>query len=234
MSNVVNSYRFGGAAPSFSFNNALLFDGVNDYLDFPNYTSSMPSTHSFSCWVNTVDIGNFNATVGLCAADITNVELKVQSSLSRIQYRLFTVTKTWTIPALSNNTWYHIVMSMDALSTRVYVNGTESSTGALTHTVGGSATQNIVNVGRNYNGTDYVDGKIDEWGLWYNYALTASDVTTLYNSGNGSSVADISPSNLWAGSHHDETAGNTTANLGTGGTISLINFPVDDSQWVTH
>lgn len=84
---------------------------------------------------------------------------------------------------LSTGTWYHVVYVWNAgVHIKVYLNGTNEGTTATATTllrtsgVGSSFGNSLNPPGA------YFDGLIDEAVLW-NRALTADEVTTLYNSG---------------------------------------------------
>lgn len=89
--------------------------------------------------------------------------------------------------ALSALTWYHIVAVNrgDGQTLQLYVNGADVSTSAGTFT--GTLFEGLSNTyfGNSFpGGTGFVCGKIDEPAIWA-IALTAGEVTTLYNSGAG-------------------------------------------------
>lgn len=83
---------------------------------------------------------------------------------------------------LSLSTWYHVVWQYDAAADliRIYVNaGTPTTT---SDTTGATDSTNELRLGR--QGSAYYDGRIDAVGIWRR-ALSADEITTLYNSGNG-------------------------------------------------
>jgi hypothetical protein len=91
----------------------------------------------------------------------------------------------------STNTWYMVTMAHDASTSSVtyYVNG--SSIGTVHAGEGGGnmvAGTNALAVGTDYInntlGPDYFDGQIDELGIW-NRALSAAEISQLYNGGSG-------------------------------------------------
>lgn len=91
-----------------------------------------------------------------------------------------------TSAALSNGVWYHLCATYDSVSDNLilYINGVAVATnttskGAFTNT--DAADQ--ITIG-NVNNLDYFTGYIDEVGIW-SRALTADEVSQLYNSGNG-------------------------------------------------
>ena len=71
-------------------------------------------------------------------------------------------TKNWTVPTMSTSTWYHVAIVRSGSEVRAYLDGTESTSGALTlstdftdhHTNG-------LKVGRGTSNTDY-SGYLDE------------------------------------------------------------------------
>lgn len=86
-----------------------------------------------------------------------------------------------TTTALSSGVWYHVVCTFNGTTMKIYLNGNEEGTDTFsgTRVAAGSETY----LARRGNG-DYFDGKIDEVGMW-SRELTSSEVTELYNSGNG-------------------------------------------------
>jgi len=86
---------------------------------------------------------------------------------------------------LSEETWYHIVVTQEGNTRKIYIDGVEVSTESSAYT--GGITGNPTYIGSNVATTeDYytVDGIIDEMGFW-SRALTSDEITTLYNEGNG-------------------------------------------------
>ena len=211
-------YVSGGG---FAFGNCLDFDGTNDYLSFTQGSAS--DTFALSCWVNGDNIATSNFP--LVGDSNTSNYIRVNNANSRIIVRNYTGTNTFFSGfSFSNSTWYHIVVSSNALSCRVWVNGSESSSGTQTIASSPGDVNQYERLGFD-NGPNYANGRFDEWGLWYGSYLTPTDVATLYNGGNGSDVSAINSGTLWVGSHLDESGlPSTTANLGSGGTINLNNF----------
>ena len=85
----------------------------------------------------------------------------------------------------STNVWYHIVLTFASSVTKLYVNGSNVAT---TSTSGYTTNQTTQFVGIGDKAQTAVNlpfnGQIDEFAFW-NEALTASEITALYNSGNG-------------------------------------------------
>lgn len=85
---------------------------------------------------------------------------------------------------LAHSTWYHVVFSHETSSTgrAIFLNG--AADGEDDYAVGIYQGDGDFHFGRSENSTDYLDGYIDEAGLW-SRALTADDAVKLYNNGSG-------------------------------------------------
>ena len=213
--------RKNASGGGFAFGNCLDFDGPNDYLSFAQYGSTT-NTLAVSCWINGDDINTINWPI--ISDSSTNNYIRVNAINNRVVVRINSTNYFFTGFSFSNSTWYHLVMSSNAGSCRVYLNGIESTAGALSIPASSPSTNNFARLGFD-NGGNYANGKFDEWGLWYGSYLTPTDVATLYNGGAGADVSTVNIGTLWVGSHLDESGlPSTTANLGSGGTINLNNF----------
>lgn len=223
MSNVINSYRFGGAAPSFSFNNALTFDGVDDHVLFTALGAA--TTYTVSLWFKTNAFSSDRLIDGSNGTD----QIRLQSS-TLIQVRQ-TSTQNFTVPTMSTATWYHLMVAYQTLGTRakVYLNSVESSSGGLN--VGGSPAWKAL--GRIAGGGFTLDGTMDEVCIKTGYTGTLTDAQNLYNSGAGVDASTIltSPEIHF---HLDESGTATTAvNSGSGSNGTLTNFPTS-GMWNAH
>ena len=80
--------------------------------------------------------------------------------------------------------WYHVVMTFDGTNLILYVNGDEKDTNSNSNY--STTNQNgVFSIGRRDDTNSlYYNGIIDEVAFW-NTALSANAVSTLYNSGSG-------------------------------------------------
>tara|TARA_R110002167_G_scaffold226717_4_gene431948 strand:- start:240 stop:1088 length:849 start_codon:yes stop_codon:yes gene_type:complete len=88
--------------------------------------------------------------------------------------------------ALSADTWYHILVTHDNTgnSRHIYLNGTSVANDSdVTVYQGGGDFQ----IGNTQNSTDFINGYVDEFNFWTR-VLTASEIASLYNNGNGKHV----------------------------------------------
>jgi Concanavalin A-like lectin/glucanases superfamily len=98
------------------------------------------------------------------------------------------IEKGATTTSLADGTWKHVVFTYDGSSTaagvNMYVNGSLESMSTSTDTLGSSIVGTSgVYLGRRDDGL-YYSGDMDELGVW-NRVLSATEVSTLYNSGSG-------------------------------------------------
>jgi len=88
--------------------------------------------------------------------------------------------------ALSHSTWYHIVVLHDNAggARTIYLDTVaKGSDSSVTVNQGDGNFQ----LGNTQNSTDYFNGYLDEFNMWHR-VLTADEISTLYNSGNGKQV----------------------------------------------
>jgi hypothetical protein len=188
----------GVLGPSFTtgkIGQAFTFDGINDYVALPNNSLNFPSTSfSVSFWVNLANItsGNY-ALVSNYANDGVNRGWIVGSLTSgKLYFGIYSpsIQETITSATIAINTWYHVTcVYTPNQPTKTYINGTLDSTSS-TSANPSYITTHYPSIGASkYNSSSvqqYVSNgtKIDAVSIW-NRALTATEVTSLYNSGNG-------------------------------------------------
>jgi hypothetical protein len=131
-------------------------------------------------------------------------------------------------PVISTDTWYHAAFVFDGTSIKVYYNGDNSQSSA-TATWSNAATLNNngvqVLIGGGSGVGTYTNGKIDEVGIWTS-ALSASDITAIYNSGVPTDISSYSPVLYYRMGDNDGGTGTTITDQGSGGNDgTLTNGP---------
>lgn len=132
---------------------------------------------------------------------------------------------------LSTGVWYHLVCTYDGSNTAggisLYRNGSASTT---TNSSSGSyagmpSTSETLKIGRfNLNGS-VMNGLVDEVAV-FNYELTSSQVSDLYNSGEPADISSLSPLGWWRMGDNDGGTGTTITDQGSGGNNgTLTNGP---------
>ena len=167
-------------------NTALTFDGNNDDVII-NYNSNLDfggdpaKPFTFSAWVNP-------NTLSGDTRSIINYSHSIyfEWSSANSKWMIGTYDGTWTSRAYSNNSdtstgnWKHIVAVNDSSYLKLYIDGVSQepvSTGSAANN------QNDPNIGSQLSGGyRKFSGLIDDVRI-YNYALTSTQVKTLYNNG---------------------------------------------------
>ena len=174
--------RYGGG---------LQFDGVNDWVTVADANSlDLTTGMTVEAWVRPAALGTVWRTV------------VIKEQPGQLVYALYAGTDTASRPsghvfttddrgllgpsALPLNTWSHLAMTWDGLTMRLYVNGTQVSTSALTGTVRTSTSP--LRMGGNAVWPEWFNGVIDEVRV-YNRALSAAEVASDRDTAVGGAVA---------------------------------------------
>ncbi len=172
--------------------NAFVGNGTNAYVSLPNNSLKLTGDFSFSLWFNASALSGFQSLIGNYTWESSTFDRGFQLLLNNagMAFRIFG-SSSITLSAsgtFTTNVWNHVVVTRKASTgTKIYVNGSLSNSNtsiidpiyAATHygSIGASK----------YNSTSveyYFNGKMDAVNFWQK-ELSASNVTELYNSGNG-------------------------------------------------
>jgi hypothetical protein len=184
--------------------NAFTFNGTNSYVSLPNNSFKFTGNFSVSFWFYCKVSGNAQTLIngydytgslsggwilGSFSTGYMEFQVYVNTqATSKSRYQVPFNTSTY------NNQWVHITLTrVSSTSTKIYINGTEAS-GSFSK---GSVADNPTYLTNCYSeiGGDFVTSgglinpcdngtKIDAVNVW-NKELTQSEITELYNSGNG-------------------------------------------------
>jgi hypothetical protein len=221
------------ASAGFANTYSVDFDGTNDYVEIPaaselSFTdgSGNDSAFSLSAWVYIDSLSNFT----LLTKGVYNSTGEYHVRMTGAQ-KMQLVLYMGTNPAyeacfidqsLSTGQWYHFAFTYDGRGGTSanagilgYLNGSLS---AVSRAGGGSYSGMISSSAPLYigkNSTNYSNGKIDEVAL-FNSALSASDVTAIYNSGVPADLTSYSPVGWWRMGDDDSGTGTTITDQGSG------------------
>ena len=175
--------------PQGYFDLAGVFNGSSSIINLPVLGLGGNATRSISAWVNPATTPSLLGTIyhsgGTNAKESFIIYYQSDNKI-RVEYdnRGFATTTT-----ILNNTWTHIVATYNggsiesSANTKIYINGA-----LQTVTTSGSGATGVANtlntdyaIGyRRYANQFYFDGSIDQVRI-FNKALSAGEVTTLYN-----------------------------------------------------
>jgi len=171
------------------------FDGVDDYVDIDSAASTISSAAgSISLWVklgNMASSGNF-FRVQVDGSNLIHLFYHASSDEIRFGYNgggsatIATITDS----IENDGNWHHLVgtWSTSANEIKIYLDGTLKDTTSSLNTLTG--TFSAAGIGWNLTSNYYL-GNIDEVSV-FNAALSASDVTDIYNSGYPATLGDNS------------------------------------------
>jgi hypothetical protein len=178
-------------------NDAITYNGSSQYTKTSSGLS-VSSAFTVALWVNpsvtlssSGDYGIFE--YGTASASKIAIELNASGGSARLLTPDLSNTSYYAdssyvgVTSFNANTWYFIVLIYDGSTKKLYANGaTDSHMGVSATGTIGSGTQFMV--GGDQHGSSgaahYFPGTIDEVGIW-SRALTATEISQLYNSGAG-------------------------------------------------
>ena len=163
------------------FNSSLNFDGTDDYVDIPDQSYLRTTTQSFSFWFKS---STAPAVFGGVISHTNNADgyNVLQTSSGKIRaYRR--ISGNWRYveskSSVTDGAWHHGAAIYDGTTISFYINGLLQGTDTDASATDFSNTNYLLG---KYPTTYYFTGQIDDVGV-FNYALTATQVKTLYNSG---------------------------------------------------
>ncbi|WP_172841074.1 LamG-like jellyroll fold domain-containing protein [Rhodovulum sp. P5] len=144
------------------FGQALALDGAGDYA-YTAFHDYGLSSFTFETWINSRDVnrnvhyislqmGQYVVLGDYGVADVSTWA----SGLNPVDVGSITVTQT-----LSNDTWYHLAFTYDGTTQKVYIDGALAGSAATTGSLSGGYATGLVIGARHTQGTQYVDGLID-------------------------------------------------------------------------
>ncbi len=167
-------------------NNALDFDGTNDYVTIADNDKLEPtSAITLAAWMR----WDIDPTTGNSWAQIIDKNADGQYQLQHnqtntgIEFRIVrsvsgeAVLSSTALPP-AQNTWMHVVGTWDGATMRLYINGKQVNSSSVTGTLVTSTS--TVEIGRRTSGDRQFNGMIDDVRI-YNYGLTAQQVYQIYN-----------------------------------------------------
>ena len=164
--------------PTFSSDDGgyIDFDGTNDRVETSSDMFSPNANFTFSVWIK-LDTVDSQSTI---ISDFTNtgsIQIVYNATASgiRIVKSFVSTVDTFSNSALSANVWYHITITRQSNTYKLYIDGSFISTFDSTD----SYSRGAQSIGVNYNGHTPLDGKISST-YCYSRTLSASEVLQNY------------------------------------------------------
>jgi len=191
---------------------AYEFDGSDDYMTIAQDPTLNVDHVTLAAWINLDSYKDDQRIISketgttwpyssysLMVSDTDEQYLQFRIGIDTTRYM---VTSPGVVPL---HTWQHVAATYDGSTLRLYINGQEVATNAVTGVI--TDTNNPLYIGNSQFYDRGLDGKVDEVKV-YNYALSATELLDLYNS---SSTIPNAPSLTTNLINQDSVAINWTA-----------------------
>jgi len=204
-------------SPGFNNNYSVNFDGGDDHMTFTSFNAG--STKTLSMWIKLDTISSagiylFGGTLNYYAYLTSN------GQTIYIYDGGVTALTLGSTHAVTTGTWTHLAVVGSGGTAALYKDGVSRATGTDRSPSGLSRLG-----GSSNGGSRFVDGLIDEV-AWWNSALTASDISNIYNGGTPDDLSSYNPVNWWRMGDNDLGTGTTITDQGSAGNDgTLVNGP---------
>lgn len=190
------------AASGVASRGAVSLDGSGQYLSRAgSLMSAMGTSYSVQAWVWVSGGSGTSRTIAAHRSTSSSSPIGLFLGLSSSDNSARFIVSgdsgtaaTATGPVLSTGQWHHLVGIRSGNALSLYVNGV-AGTGASASF--GAITTTHLDLGANFGGSasrvHLFPGRIDQFGIWGNRALSQADVTALYNSGAGLAYSGMAP-----------------------------------------
>jgi hypothetical protein len=211
--------------------NCASFDGqdgggsYNSRLYSDSFGVDVNNNFSFSVWMKPRSFSSYQHIIG---APFNN-GFYIGADETDLKFSLFNgAVFGITAPTVTPDTWHHYVFIRDGDTLKLYADNSLIGTADVTgETFTGDP---LFSVGGGENSEYFFNGDIDEMALW-SRVLSGSEVSTIYNSGNGINYAAITKTNLISYWSLDETSG---TRMDSHGSNDLLESPSSEqgvTQW---
>ena len=226
-----------GTLSSFSNDYSVAFDGSDDIIDVGNISAiNSASNVTISCWVKADSFPNssFNSIWGGGQAGGSGHPSRFWFNANATRLNLYNGTsQNFSFSTtVSTGTWYHTaVVISGSTNLSVYLNGSQlGSTVTTFNSLTSQSGDNFEIAGNPTYDPYFWDGNIDEFAV-FNSALSAANVTAIYNSGVPTDLTSLSPVHWLRMGDNDGGTGTTITDQGSGSNDgTLTNGPTFSSS----
>jgi len=159
------------------------FDGTNDAVGCGGVTTlSGQTSFTISTWFNLDSSTSYAATRIFLSGgtSATNRMWMATPTSTTIRYGMGGGFDDFTVPEMSQGTWYHVAVAHSGTSATLYLNGSSISTATVNNPT--SSCGSNFKIGSYYDAGNKWFGLLDEPAIWSS-ALDANNIADIYNSG---------------------------------------------------
>lgn len=218
--------------------NALDFDGINDYVTMSASGPTGISNRTVEAWIKT----SANQQSQQVLVDWGTMPIGNRFTLNIIAFGKLRIEIGGngfnSVASIADGVWHHVAVTYDNSATtkaQLYIDGVADASGNFTVTMNTNSTGPII-IGRRNDATSYFDGQMDEVRVW-NVARTSTEIQASMNSNAcGGSQGLVAYYNFNHGTAGGNNSGVTTLTdyAGTNnGTLTNFALSGSSSNWVT-
>lgn len=199
------------ANQSKSTNYSLYFDG-NDAIEIPQTTATdITGSNTIAMWVKRSTSGSNQNLVNKRGASGTQYAFFIETT-NFLGFDDGTGAKAYGNTVIPTNAWTHVAVVVESSGCTFYVNGVPD--GGVSSGISVGANTHTTYIGKKYTSTFYLNGKLSQV-CFFDYALSESQVTTLWGGGTEVSNPMALPSPPIAYYPLGESAGGFVGGTGT-------------------
>tara|TARA_B110001450_G_scaffold120274_1_gene113376 strand:+ start:3820 stop:6039 length:2220 start_codon:yes stop_codon:yes gene_type:complete len=164
-------------------NYSMDFDGSSQQINSTsNLGISGASPRTFSAWMKTTDAGGgFDVIVATGNSGNTGNNFELDFRNNVIMWERWGLGIMGSV-VVNDGSWHHACITYDGNILKLYVDGSEDTGGDFPYTIGATtSTDAQVRIGGMNHSLKYFNGQIDAVSI-FDYALSQSQITTLYGS----------------------------------------------------
>jgi hypothetical protein len=168
--------------------NAVSLSGSSQYVSLPSGIVSGLNDFTISTWVKITTLSTWSRIFDFGTGTTVNMFLTPQSG-NGVRFAITTngsgsEQRINGTAALATGTWVHVAVTLSGNTGTLYVNGAVVGTNtSMTLKPSSLGTTGNNWIGRSQYSDPYLNGQIDNFRI-YNRALSASEISSLYSSGN--------------------------------------------------
>jgi len=177
---------------------ALEFDGVDDRISISDSDSFNLTSFTLSAWIKTKDAGSDRRRI--ISQQPTNTDYWLMALQDNVLEMGSSKDSILTAKGggLADNQWHHVSVIRDAGNKAYwYVDGVKVGETGITNSDSYTFNTNVL-VGKFEGGSEHINGKVDDVRI-YDQALTANQITRLYNATRPSPINTSRTDRLTAG-----------------------------------
>ncbi|OGU54915.1 MAG: hypothetical protein A2V66_02075 [Ignavibacteria bacterium RBG_13_36_8] len=224
------------------FENALYFDGNNDFVNCGNDNSFQISGNQITleAWIKAAQFQSSTEDGVIIAKDDAENGVNLGYSLACgsngiVQFSISNEQLFETATpsnSIQSDQWYHIAATYDGSKQRIYINGNQTAeSGSFNINIGNALNQNFLIGGSPFYDERHFGGNIDEVRVW-NIALTQAQIQTMMNIQLGAEYYTDPTSGLIGYWRFNEGQGQITDDLARDNNLVLNgDFSYGESFW---